>query len=48
MSRLLLITADRQRDRERALMEWLAQYAHPASRQLDACFLRRVDGEARL
>lgn len=39
MSRLLLITADRQRDRERVLMEWLEQYAHPASRRLDALLL---------
>ncbi|MDE0020793.1 MAG: PD-(D/E)XK nuclease family protein [Candidatus Poribacteria bacterium] len=48
MSRLLLITADRQRDRERALMEWLAQYAHPASRRLDALLLApsRRRGEA--
>ena len=38
MSRLLLITADRQRDRERALMEWLENYKDAASR-LDALLL---------
>ncbi len=48
MNRLLLITADRQRDRQRALMKWLERYKHPASMQLDALLLApsRERGEA--